>query len=241
MERGRRQEFLAGVWAEVPICLGVIPFGMVYGVVAMAAGLSKDVALAMSTIVFAGSAQFLAVQLIQSGAAAWVIATSTLVVNLRHVLYGFSIGPSIRALPARWKCLLANLLTDEAYAVTVVRYCRAESQQRTRGQAHWYFLGAGVTLWATWQLSTLVGVLLGRQVPSSWSLDFALPLTFIALVIPGLAQRAEWTAALAAGVVAVLAAGMPFRLGLMVGALVGIATGVLVDPRSGAASETGRA
>lgn len=235
-------EFVAGVWAEVPVCLGVVPFGMVYGVVARTAGLPSGLALAMSSIVFAGSAQFIAVQLLQAGAAAWMIVASTLVVNLRHVLYGFSMGPHLHSLSARWKWLLAYLLTDEAYAVTIVRYRAIEDDRSIRGQAHWYYLGAGLTLWATWQASTLSGILLGAQVPSGWSLDFALSLTFIALVVPGLTRRAELTAALVAGMAAVLAAGLPYRLGLMLAALVGIAGGLLVEakPRGCSATRSAR-
>ena len=97
---------------------------------------------------------------------------------------------------------------------------------------HWYFLGAGFTLWAAWQVSTAAGIFLGAQVPSRWSLDFTLALTFIALVFPALKDRAATAAALVAGVLAVLAFGLPYKLGLMVAAVAGIGVGLAVEARS---------
>src|SRR5512135_530708 len=174
-----RSEFTAGVKAELPILLGVLPFGLIYGVLASGAGLPASLAQAMSSIVFAGSAQFIAAQLIGAGAPALVLILTTLVVNLRHMLYSASVAPYIKHLRPRWKWLLAYLLTDEAYAVTILHYQESES---ALAHKHWYFLGAGLALWSTWQLSTIVGVLAGAQVPESWALDFTLALTFIALV-----------------------------------------------------------
>jgi hypothetical protein len=120
----RRSEFISGVQAELPIMLGVIPFGMIYGVVAMGAGLPAGVAQAMSSIVFAGSAQFVAAQLFGMGTPGLVIVLTAFVVNLRHMLYSASVAPYVRHLDAKWKCLLAYLLTDEAYAVVITRYNR---------------------------------------------------------------------------------------------------------------------
>ena len=147
-----------------------------------ASGLPPTAAQAMSSVVFAGSAQFVATQLIATDAPSLVLLLTTLVVNLRHMLYSASVAPFVRPLPRRWKWLLAYLLTDEAYAVAIPHY-REPSDQAGK---HWCFLGAGLALWAVWQASTAVGIFLGAQVPPSWSLDFTLPLTFIALVLPAL-------------------------------------------------------
>jgi predicted branched-subunit amino acid permease len=124
-----------------------------------------------------------------------------------------------------WKWLLAYLLTDEAYAVTIIHYNRESDP----AHKHWYFLGAGLALWGTWQASTAVGIFLGARVPASWALDFTLALTFIAIVIPALRDRASVAAALSAGVVALLAAGLPYKLGLMLAALTGIVAGVALE------------
>lgn len=215
---------LTGVRAELPIALGVIPFGLIYGVLALAAGLTPMQAQAMSAIVFAGSAQFIGAQLIGGGAPLSVLWLTTFIVNLRHLLYSTSLGPDLGHLPRRWRWLLAYLLTDEAYAVTAVHYANRAIPLTHK---HWYFFGAGFTLWAAWQLSTALGIFLGAEAPAAWGLDFTLALTFIGIVIPALKDRASVAAALSAGLMAVLAFHLPYKLGLMVAALTGIAAGLL--------------
>jgi 4-azaleucine resistance transporter AzlC len=229
----RRREFLAGCRDELPILLGVAPFGMIYGVLALRAGLSSGTAQAMSSVVFAGSSQFIAVQLIRDAAPAAVVVLSIFLVNLRHALYSASVAPYLKHLGRRWKWGLAYLLTDEAYVVAASRYVRDGDVAHPSPLRHWYFLGAGVTLWASWQASTAAGLFLGAQIPARWSLDFTLALTFIALVFPALKERATATAAVAAGLVAVAAAGLPYKLGLVLAAVAGIVAGLLVErPRA---------
>lgn len=222
------QELLAGIKSELPIALGVIPFGMIYGVLGLAAGLTPWQAQAMSSIVFAGSAQFIAVQLIGTVTPAAVIWLTTFVVNLRHVLYSASLGPDMQHLRRGWRWLLAYLLTDEAYATTAIHYA---NRRTPLAHKHYFFLGAGLTLWTVWQISTAVGIILGAQVPASWGLDFTLALTFIAIVIPALRDRPNAAAALAAGITAVFTFAWPYKLGLMAAAIVGIAVGVWLENR----------
>ena len=224
-----RKEFFFGVRAELPILIGVVPFGMIYGVLAIGAGLPPLAAQAMSAIVFAGSAQFLATGLYAAGVPGMVIVLTTGVVNLRHALYSASIAPYTRRLSLAWKGLLAYLLTDEAYAVAITHYLAGGTDAESIQYKHWFFLGAGLALWSAWQASTAVGILMGSVIPSSWSLDFTLALTFIALVVPNIKDWAGLLAALAAGVTAVLAAGLPYKLGLVVASLVGITVGMLVE------------
>ncbi len=220
-----RTEFLAGARAEVPILFGAAPFGLIYGVLATSAGLPPAVAMAMSSVVFAGSAQFIAAGLIGAGAPGLVLVLTTFVVNLRHMLYSASLAPHLRRLSPLWKALLAYLLTDEAYVIAALNYERRTDP----ANKHWYFLGAGLALWTTWQTASAVGIFLGAQVPASWGLDFTLALTFIGLVMPALRDRADTSAALAAGLTAVLAAGLPLKLGLFLAAAVGITAGLLVE------------
>jgi 4-azaleucine resistance transporter AzlC len=227
----RRLEFFAGIKAELPILLGVSPFGMIYGVLALSAGLPATLALAMSSIVFAGSAQFVGAQLIGGGAPGIVVVLTAFIINLRHILYGASVAPYLAHLNPRWKCLLAYLLTDEVYAVTITRFTRQPASAPGLSCPEWYFLGAGLAQWTVWQASTVVGIALGAQIPPGWALDFAVALTFIALVVPALTDRPSVAAALAAGIVAVLTGAFPYRLGLVVAALIGIAIGVLVEGR----------
>jgi 4-azaleucine resistance transporter AzlC len=232
IERGaaaesRKGEFLKGVRDELPILLGVIPFGMIFGALAIGAHLTAVAAQAMSSLIFAGSAQFIAVQLIGGGASAAVVLMTIFVVNLRHALYSASIAPHVRKLSLPWKLLLSYLLTDEAYAVTITHYDR-EGDGPFR---HWYFLGTGITLWTSWQISTALGIFIGAQMPANWPLSFALPITFIALVVPGLKDRAVTAAAVCAGVVGVLTLGFPNKTGLIAAALVGILVGMLLERR----------
>ncbi len=219
--------FWAGVRAEFPLLVGVFPFGMIYGALALNAGLSLAASQMMSSIVFAGSSQFIAAQLIHDAAPGLVIVLTIAVVNLRHMLYSASLAPYLKDLPIRWKVLLAYLLTDEAYAPTALKFER----EGVTPLGHWFLFGAGLALWSTWQVSTGLGIFLGASLPQSWPLDFALPLTFIALIMPALKNRPAIAAALSAGLVALLAYSLPFKLGLILAALTGILVGTVLEGR----------
>jgi 4-azaleucine resistance transporter AzlC len=221
-----RSELLAGIKEEIPITLGVLPFGLIYGVLAVSAGLPPVLAIAMSSIVFAGSAQFIGAQLIGAATPGLVIWLTTFIVNLRHLLYSTSLGPQTVHLSRPWKWFLAYLLTDEAYVVTALHY---QDETIPQQHKHWFWVGAGLTLWVTWQVSTAVGVFFGTQLPTSWSLDFTLALTFIGMVVPLCRERPNLAAALTAGFVALLTFHWPYRLGLMAAALAGIAAGVIIE------------
>jgi 4-azaleucine resistance transporter AzlC len=222
------KSFWAGVRAEFPLLIGVFPFGLIYGALALDAGLSPAAAQAMSSVVFAGSAQFVAAQLIRETAPGLVIVLTIAVINLRHMLYSASIAPYLAHLPARWKTLLAYLLTDEAYAAAIIHY----EKNGITPAGHWFFFGAGSALWTAWQASSALGILFGALLPSAWPMDFAIPITFIAMVMPVLKDRPMAAAAATAAVVAVLANGLPFNLGLILAALVGIAAGTVLENRT---------
>jgi 4-azaleucine resistance transporter AzlC len=222
-----RREFWRGVRDEAPILLGVAPFGLIFGALAINAGVAVPAAQAMSAIIFAGSAQFISAQMIGASASGLVILMVVLVVNLRHALYSASVAPYVRHLHNRWKFLLAYLLTDEAYAVVITHYNR-EGDPRNK---HWFFLGAGLTLWVSWQVSTAIGIFIGAQLPQSWPLGFMLPLTFIALVVPALKDKASVLAAVVAAAVGLLGFALPYKTGLLAAAFVGILTGLLVEGR----------
>lgn len=227
MNKTASQQFLLGVKDELPILVGVVPFGMIYGILALSAGLNPFDAQAMSAVIFAGSSQFMTVQLIREATPWLVILLTGFIINLRHALYSATIAPYIKHLPRRWKALLAYLLTDEAFAVAALNYQR-EGVARF---GHWYFFGAGLALWTSWQASTAVGIFLGAQVPGSWGLDFTLPLTFIALVVPALKDKAGIVTAIVAGLAALLFFGLPYKLGLIVAAALAIAAGMWVEAR----------
>lgn len=230
-----RSRLLAGILGVAPALVGVIPFGLIYGVLAVKTGLPPLAAQAMSCIVFAGSAQFMATGLFGAGAPGLLIVLTTLIINFRHMLYGASIAPHLRYLNPAWKWALAYLLTDEAYVVSITHYRRLK--EPTDSSRHWYFLGAGLALWIVWQISTGIGILVGAQLPASWALDFTLALTFIALVVPAISDRAGVATVVAAGTVAVLAGELPYKLWLLLGALSGVLAGWWVD-NSRRASDT---
>ena len=221
----RQSEFAAGVRAQLPLLLGVAPFGMAYGAYAVKSGLSPALAQSMSAIVFAGASQFVAVRLIVDGVPGAVIVLTVLLVNLRHLLYSAALAPHVEHLERRWRWLLAYLLTDEAYAMAVTRYRRKDASP----YGHWFFLGTALALWTTWQVTTGVGVVVGTAVPDSWALDFALPLTFIALIVPTLTDRPAVAAAAVAGVIAVIGFRWPYGTGLIGAATAGIVAGAALE------------
>lgn len=222
-----RRQFLGGVRGILPILLGVFPFGMIYGALARQSGMTLPAAQSMSFIVFAGSSQFIAAQLIEQAVPGLVIILTIFIVNLRHALYSASVAGFIKKLNPFWKAGLAYLLTDEAYAVAVINYERNGACPNHQ----YYFLGAGLGLWTCWQISTAAGVLLGAVIPASWPLDFALPLTFIALLVPALKDRAGTAAALVGGITALLVYSLPYKVGILVAALAGITAGLFVEGR----------
>ncbi|SIQ81868.1 4-azaleucine resistance probable transporter AzlC [Haladaptatus litoreus] len=197
---------------------------MVAGVAAVSAGLSAPLALAMSVFVFAGASQLAAADLIGRSAPAVVVVLTVLIINLRMMMYSASIAPYFKRQSARWKAGLSYFLTDQAYAVSLMKFEQDEETNR-----RWYYLGVGVSLWVTWQIATVAGILLGASVPSGWHLDFAVPLVFLAVLVPSVTDRATTVAAVVGGVTAVAANGLPFNLGLVTAAVVGIVAGLLVE------------
>jgi len=226
----RARPFLLGLRSVMPLLVGVGPFGVIYGVVALQSGIPPLAAMAMSSIVFAGSAQFLLAQLVGAGAPLLLTAGAVGLVNLRHALYSASVAPLLAHLPRRWKLLLAYLLTDEAYAAAIP-HLLGRSDARPP-DAHWILFGSGFGLWAGWQVSTLAGVLIGTQLSPNLGLEFALPLTFIAIVVPMIDSRAFLAAAVAAGGVAVALAALPYKGGLFLAALAGLAVGAALTGRA---------
>ncbi|MEM8532392.1 MAG: AzlC family ABC transporter permease [Chloroflexota bacterium] len=223
-----RSSFLAGVKAILPISLGVIPFGLISGVIAIEVGLPIVAAFAMSLLVFAGAAQLVAAQLISVNTPSLIIILATCIVNLRFIMYSASIAPYFAHLSRPWKWLSAYLLTDQAYALAITHFM----QHPHNVYKHWYFLGAGFTMWCVWQVGSAIGILLGTQVPAGWQLDFTIPLAFMALLMPAITDRVFAVVALVAAITAVLTATLPFKLGLLISAFVGISIGLLLKEKT---------
>ena len=221
-----RSEFWAGARDVAPFCLGVIPFGLVSGAIAVQAGFSVVEATALSLIVFAGSAQLVALQLLMSGAILFIILLSAAFVNLRMLMYSVSIAPYFQHLPLRWKLLLAYGLVDQAYALSIVRY---QEDGRDLTFTHYYFIATAFIPGVLRHSAAVIGALVGAHSPASWSLGFVVPVAFTALVVPRITSRPALAAALVSGVTAVLAADLPFNIGLPLAAVLGIGTAVFLE------------
>lgn len=219
-----RDDFVAGLRDTAPVVLGIIPFGLVAGAAAVDSGLSGLQAVGLSVIVFAGASQLAAIPLLSQDAPLAIVVGTILVVNLRMLMYSASIAPHFREVAARWKAPMAYLLTDQAYALSLTKF-RASDVSR-RG----YYLGVAVPLWAVWQLCTITGVVVGARVPEWLPLDFALPLVFLALLVPAVKDAGTAAAALVGGSLATLASGLPYELALPLGAVCGVCVGLLTDP-----------
>lgn len=220
-----RSEFLAGMRDTVPMVIGGIPFGIIFGALAVNAGLSPLGTQAMSLLVFAGSAQFIAVGLVAQHVSALFIIITTFVVNLRHALYSATLAPHLRHLRARWLLLLGFTLTDETFVTVSKRF----EERGALPYGRWYFLGSSALLYTEWQLTTFAGIVAGRTIPNpqEWGLDFAATVTFTGMVVSMLRNRSTGLAVIVAGVVAVIANPLPNRLGLMLAAVAGLVSGVI--------------
>lgn len=218
-----------GIRATLPILLGVIPFGLISGVAAVGAGFSADVGMGLSLLVYAGASQLATIQLLSSGATILTILLTAVMINLRFVMYSASLAPHLQHLPVQWRCLLAYLLTDPAFALSMAHYELRHPQPREKVG---YYLGVALVVWIAWQISTGIGVIVGRQVPPEWSLEFAIPLMFLSVVVPTIRDRPTLAAALTAGVLAVATADLPFNSGLILASVVGIGLGTILEGRN---------
>ncbi len=216
----------AGVAAVAPMLLGVIPFGLVAGASPVAEGLGAWAAVGLSSIVFAGASQLAVVDALAGGGSALVAILAACTINLRMVLYSAALAPYLSHEPVRRRLHAAYLLTDQAFALSIARW----PADRERSGRITYYLAAGWVLWGTWQGSTIVGALAGGAVPDDVPLDFAIPLVFLVLLVPVLSGRPSLVAAAAGGAGAVGAAQAGAGpLSVMVGAVAGIAAGVVAD------------
>ena len=221
------REFWAGARQTIPLIVGAIPFGIIFGTLAQTSGLSFAAAAAMSAFVFAGSSQFIALGLLATGSPVGIIVMTTFVVNLRHLLYAVGLVPYLQGLSQGWKIALGFWLTDETFMVAIQRY----QQPDPSPYKHWFQLGSALAMYGNWQLCTWLGLTLGQTMPNAanWGLDFAMVATFIGMTIPYLKTRPMVATVLVAGVTALVARSLPHQLGIMVAAIAGILVGVLLE------------
>jgi predicted branched-subunit amino acid permease len=188
-----------GFRVVAPILLGVIPFGLIFGVSAAASDVDQLAAWASSFVVFAGASQLAIVEIMGTGGAAITALLTAIIINSRHLMYSADMGRTRYPDPARSSGVIP------------------------------YYFGAALTLWTTWQITTTAGFFLGNVIPESWSLEFAIPLTFMAMLILAVRTKPALVAAITGGIVAVAAIDLPYGLGLMAGAVTGIAAGMISE------------
>lgn len=220
-----REAFFAGFQALIPLTPGVIPFGLVTGILATNLGMSAGETFGMTSLFYSGSAQLAVLQLLRNDVFLPAILLTALVINLRFIMYSATFAPHLHHLPRRQTWPLAYLLSDQSFALCAVKLGSGELGRF----AHVYLYGTAVGMWLAWIISVMAGVFLGTGIPDNWSLEFAIPLSFLALLVPAIRNSAALCAAIVGGVVAVLTVSLPYNLGMILASVSGIVCGMLVE------------
>ncbi len=223
----QRVAFLDGVRETLILVPSFLPFAVVCGVAAVNAGLTPSAALALPALVFAGSSQAVLTQFLQSAPSLWIAVLSGLVVNLRLAVYSAALAPQLRQVSLRKRMAVAFFLVDNAFA-----FMQRRAQERPlEPQAHLlaYYLGIICVVWPSWVVFCGVGVLVGNVIPASWQLDFAIPLSFIAILTTSVRSMPMLAAAVAGAVASVALFALPLKLGLIAACLLGLLAGLLTE------------
>ena len=207
--------------------MAVAPFGLVTGVAMAAGGIPPLEAMAMSVLVYAGASMLAAAQLIGEGAPALVVVIAAAIVNLRHVMYSASMRPYFAGESLARRIAVSYFLVDNVFAMVIARY---DGRPTAEGKFA-YVLGNSIPVWLCWQVPVGAGLLVGKQLPAAWKLEFAAPLAFIAMSIPLLRDKPMVAAAVSAGLTVVALHALPLKLGLAIAAFVGIAIGVIAEQK----------
>ena len=221
----RLDEFMLGLKHEAPMLVGVIPFGLIFGALGVEAGLTPLQIMLRSVIIFGGVSQIIFLDLVATGVNPYLISSTVGVINLRHALYSARIAPFFSQLSLGWKIILSYLLTDEAYAMTIRRF----ETQPHHPFMHYHMLGTGLCLWISWQITTVLGILLGAAIPPSLGLGFAIALTFMTIIIPYCTQFPHLIAVLVSASIAIFAYALPWKLNLIIAAIAGMLAGYLTE------------
>jgi branched chain amino acid efflux pump len=205
--------------------VGAAPFGLIFGVLGIAADMTPAAVISFSLIIFAGSSQFIAAKLLADGLGIGLIILTTFIVNLRHALYSASLGTHMSKISQKWLLPLAFWLTDETYAVVISNWQKDVPHKR------WYHLGSAVSMYSNWQVWTILGLIAGTQLEgvADLGLEFAMVVTFIGIVVPFIKTRPILLSAIVAGIVSVIAAPVPNNGGLMIASLAGILAGIIAE------------
>ncbi len=222
-----RSAFLRGSRHALPFLIVVVPFAMLFGALATDAGLTMLEVITFSAVVFAGAAQFAALQLMQDQAPLLVILATSLAVNLRMVMYSIALSPHLGAAPLSIRATIAYFLVDQSYVASIAEFERNPGLSITAKIA--YFFGSIAPIAPHWYVSTIAGARLGRAIPPEYALDFAVPITFLAIIAP-MIRTLPHVAATVVSILGTLAlANLPFGTGLLVAAAMAMAAGASLE------------
>lgn len=222
--RQLRSRFMQGMRAMLPFLPGIVPFGVVTGFSPVSFGFTWIDSWLGSLLMFAGASQLATYQLINEGASIWIILLTVTAINLRYVLYSASLAPHLTDANRLTRLLAGYGLSDQIYPICHRDYRTHEWGLEERIA---YYAGGTLILWGLWQGCTLIGAFAGRIIPVFWSLEFMIPLTFLTLALQTLKTRAHRVAAASGTLVSFVALNLPYNLGLILGAISGISSGVL--------------
>lgn len=224
-----RSAYFRGLYAALPFSVIVVPFGMLFGVVATEAGLQVWETMVFTLAVFAGASQFAAIQTMQEQAPAAIVLVTALAVNLRMVMYSVALAPHYGTAPRWTRALMSYFLVDQTFATAMMEF--EKNPNLTMGEKIAFFFGSVTPVAPVWFAATLGGALIGRAVPEEWALDFALPITFLAMVAPMLRSLPHVVAAGLSIILSLALAWMPYGTGLLVAATIAMTAGALLDAR----------
>ncbi|MBN2630186.1 MAG: AzlC family ABC transporter permease [Rhodobacteraceae bacterium] len=222
-----RSPFLRGCLASSPFVIVVVPFAVLFGVVATEAGLDLFQVMLFSFSVFAGASQFAAVQLMQDQAPVLIVLATSLAVNLRMVMYSVAMAPHLGAAPLGTRALMAYFLVDQSFAASQAEF-EARPDQPLRDKVAFFF-GSVTPIAPLWFVATFAGAAMGRAIPPEFALDFAVPITFLAIVAPMLRSLPHVVAAGVSIVAALVLVGLPYGAGLLVAAALAMTAGALTE------------
>ena len=218
-------EFKNGCLQEIPLQLGVFPFGIAYGILGIEVGLTNIQTFLLSIIIFAGVSQIVFAQLVSTFTPSFMIVGTIGIVNLRHILYGVSLSSYLKKLSLKWRIILSYLITDEAFAISYKRF----SEEKKTKYMHFHLLGSGITLWISWQISTLIGIFIGPSIPISLNLEYVIPLSFIAIVVVSINTKIKLIVFIMSALFSILLRDLPWNLWIITSALISIIIGVLIS------------
>ncbi|MFD1913277.1 AzlC family ABC transporter permease [Halodurantibacterium flavum] len=219
--------FWRGLRNAAPFLLVVGPFGVVFGVAGTAAGLNLAEVMGFSILVIAGASQFAALQLMSDNAPTIIVVATALAVNMRMAMYSASLAPYLGRASVGKRALVAYFMLDQSYALSAVEY--ETRPQMSMAERLAYFFGTIIPTGLPWYFFTLLGATAGRSLPEGLALDFAVPITFLAMIGPMLRTTAHVAAAFTSVVLALLLAWMPYNSGLLVAALGAMVVGAQVE------------